>query len=115
MRHKKQAGTLEDFWKRLGREIAERRKACGFTQDEVAGLVNVDAETISRIERGAVSPSVERLFEIAAALGVGIADLLIEASPLAADRAHQVAAAMASLTDRDQKLLVDFVGLLRNR
>ena len=39
--------------KRLGGNLSERRKQLGWTQEMVAERVGVDAETISRIERGA--------------------------------------------------------------
>lgn len=115
MRHKKQATYPDDLGKRLGRAIAKKRKAKALTQDDLAGMVEVDAETISRFERGTVLPSLQRLLVIADALGVGVGELLSEASPLVNDRAHSLAAAMAELSEQDQRLLLDFVRLLRDR
>ncbi|MDB5870660.1 MAG: family transcriptional regulator [Ramlibacter sp.] len=114
MRHKKPADPAE-LRKRLGRAIAERRKAKGLTQDDLAGTVEVDAETVSRIERGSSLPSLQRLLVIAEALDAGVGELLSEASPLANDRAHSLVVAMAALGDSDQRLLLDFSHLLRDR
>ena len=115
MRHKRQAASAEDLGKKLGKAIAERRKAKGLTQDDLAGMVEVDAETISRFERGTSAPSLQRLFEIAAALDAGVGELFSQASSLRNDRAQKLVATMLTLDERDQELLVDFAGLLQKR
>lgn len=115
MRHKKQAISPDELGKRLGRAIAERRKAKNLTQDDLAGLVEVDAETISRFERGTSMPSIQRLMVIAEALGAGIGDILSATSHLASDRAQELAAVLQKLEERDQELLLDFAQLLQGR
>jgi transcriptional regulator with XRE-family HTH domain len=115
MRHKKRATSAQELGKELGRAIATRRKAKNLTQDDLAGMVEVDAETISRFERGTSAPSIERLFELCQALDVGVGDLLSVASHLAGDRVQQLAATMQTLEERDQKLVVDFASLLQRR
>ena len=87
MRQRVRAASQDDMGKRLGRAIAERRKALGFSQDDLAGMIEVDAETISRFERGAVLPSLQRLWRVAEALETGMGDLLSEASDLPSDQA----------------------------
>jgi transcriptional regulator with XRE-family HTH domain len=62
--------------KRLGKRIAERRKGLGWTQDRLAERMGVDAETISRFERGAHLPSLPTLERLATALRVEIGELL---------------------------------------
>lgn len=52
VRHKKTVVDSAELGRRLGRAIADRRKALRLTQDDLAGLVEVDAETVSRFERG---------------------------------------------------------------
>lgn len=54
----------------LGKEIREKRKKLGYTQDELAELSGVSKSTIGRIERGDLSPKVEYVNEIYYALGV---------------------------------------------
>ena len=51
----------KDIAVRLGRNIAEARKASGRTQAEVAEKVGIDTVSLSRIERGTVSPSITTL------------------------------------------------------
>ncbi|MEO7887697.1 helix-turn-helix transcriptional regulator [Polaromonas sp.] len=105
----------EDFRRKLGASIAERRKLGKLTQDELAGLVEVDAETVSRFERGISMPSLERLWVIADALDVGIGDLLAATSALPSDQARKITTIMAGLATADQRLLLDFAELLQKR
>ncbi len=99
----------------LGKAIAVRRKALALTQDDLAGMVDVDVETISRFERGAVLPSLQRLCRVAVALDVGLGELLAQASVLPGDQAQQLCLALRALNTDDQQLLIDFADLLRNR
>lgn len=115
MRHKKRASSPEELGKALGRAMAERRKVKNLTQNDLAGLIEVDAETISRFERGTVAPSIERLFAIAEALDTGVSELLSAASHLPGDRMQQLAMVMETLDEQNQKLLVDFAGFLQKR
>lgn len=46
------------------------------TQAELAAAVEVATETISRLERGSATPSIERLEKIADALDVDLAELV---------------------------------------
>lgn len=47
--------------KKLGQRISERRKSLNWTQDQLAERLGVDAETVSRFERGATVPSLVTL------------------------------------------------------
>ncbi len=105
----------ENLGRRLGSAIAERRKLGKLTQNDLAGLVEVDAETVSRFERGVSLPSLERLSVIADALDVGISDLLAEASTLRGDHARRLCTILESLAVADQRLLMDFAQLLQRR
>ncbi|MCC6809178.1 MAG: helix-turn-helix transcriptional regulator [Deltaproteobacteria bacterium] len=61
--------------KRLGRQVAGYRDAAKLTQEQLAEKVGVTVETISRLERGASTPSVERLEAVAIVLGIELRDL----------------------------------------
>ncbi len=62
--------------KQLGRRVAALRQAAGLTQAKLAERVDVTVETISRLERGAATPSLASLAAIAEALGVELPELL---------------------------------------
>lgn len=114
MRHKKKPFP-DDFRRKLGQAIAERRKAKKLTQDDLAGLIEVDAETVSRFERGVSLPSLERLWVIAETLNAGMGELLADASSLPSDKAQRLVGIMKDLAAPDQQLLMDFALLLQKR
>jgi transcriptional regulator with XRE-family HTH domain len=59
----------------LGARIKELRKYRGFSQEQLADVVDVDPKYVSFIECGRSSPSLETMENIATALGVEIKDL----------------------------------------
>lgn len=105
----------EDFGRKLGASVDVRRKLGKSTQDELAGLVDVDAKTVFRSERGFLMPSLKRLRVIADALDVRICDLLAATSVLPSDQAHKITNIMAGFASADQRLLLDFAGLRQKR
>lgn len=52
------------------------REAAGISQEQLAAASKISRETISRIENGAISPTVDTLTALAAALNVPTAALL---------------------------------------
>ncbi len=56
--------------KNIGRRIAKLRAQKGMSQEDLAGLAEINRGYISRIENGHVSFSVPVLLDIAKALGV---------------------------------------------
>ena len=60
----------------IGRRIANLRAEKGFSQEDLAGLADVNRGYISRIENGHVDFSVSVLLKIARAFGLEAKDLL---------------------------------------
>lgn len=56
----------------LGKQIITLRKTKGFSQVKFAILLGISREHLSKIERGATSPSVKLLFEISKQCGQDI-------------------------------------------
>lgn len=54
----------------VGERIVRARKAKGLSQSQLALLAGVQAQSISKLERGVFSPSAETLLRIADACGV---------------------------------------------
>ena len=98
--------------KRLGQRIAARRKAIAWTQDQLAERLGVDAETISRFERGATVPSLVTLDKLARTLSSSTADLLSEVSAAPSDQALQISQMLASLPSEDSEFVVSQVKAL---
>ncbi len=66
---------LSILQKKLGRRIADLRKARRLTQVELAKVLGYSVEFISLVERGVNAPSVARLEDFARALKVEVVDL----------------------------------------
>lgn len=97
----------ENIATRLGRNIAEARKASGRTQAEVAEKVGIDTVSLSRIERGAVTPSITTLDRIANALGKPLGKLFDGASLNTTTLADNVAVLLEKLSEEDRIFLLE--------
>jgi transcriptional regulator with XRE-family HTH domain len=94
---------------RMGQAIAVRRQQRRFTQAELAEMIEVEQETISRFERGATLPPLGRLADIADALSCPLEDLLRSGSPRLEDKAQGIARTLEGLTDSDRRLVSGIV------
>lgn len=56
----------------VGKAIASRRVQAGLTQEEVAEVLGIGNEAVSRMERGTVMPTVGRLVALAEIFGCGV-------------------------------------------
>ena len=97
----------ERLAKRLGKNIAEQRKQLGWTQEQVAERVGVDAETISRFERGANLPSLLTLEKLSIALRLSVGDLLSKQRPEAASEGAVFDALIANLSPDDRAFVMN--------
>lgn len=73
--------TTVDFNK-IGERIKTRRKALGYTQEELANTLNITSFYLSKIENGKVSTTLETLSVIANALETDLAELITGVSTL---------------------------------
>ena len=94
---------------RLGKNLAVLRKQRAFTQAFVAERVGVDAETISRFERGAVTPSLATLETLCTVLGCSWAELLDGVSTNSETVGAEVVQCLASLREEDRLFLLEQV------
>lgn len=62
--------------KEMGQKIQLARKEAGYTQDELAELLDINPKNLSAVERGALGLSIERLCTISMALHVSVDSLL---------------------------------------
>lgn len=90
-----------------GQAIARHRKRKGLTQDDVAEMLNIGNEAVSRIERGLRKPNIERLMEFATIFECDLTELLTEASPRATDQAGRIQDLLEPLSADDRQLLVE--------
>ncbi|HHW1804897.1 TPA: helix-turn-helix domain-containing protein [Pseudomonas aeruginosa] len=99
----------------VGRAIAKQRMRCGMTQDEVAEILGVGNEAVSRIERGIVMPNIARLFEFATIFNCSAMELLSEASLRPDDQATRISGLLNALEESDRQLVVEMVERLSER
>jgi transcriptional regulator with XRE-family HTH domain len=62
----------------FGAVVRARRKALGLSQEKLAEKAGCDRQSINRVENAAYSPSLDRVFKLCDALGVGLAGLFEE-------------------------------------
>lgn len=60
----------------MGQRITARRKARGFTQEQLADEADIGVATVSRLEGGKIDVSVSLLMQVATALGCRVGDLV---------------------------------------
>jgi len=115
MKQAKKPITADELGPRLGKKIAAYRKKRGMTQAQLAEVVSVDNETISRFERGTALPSLLRLFKITQALDIGVGDLLVEASSRPQDSERLFRGILDDLSVADRRLLEQIAELMGKR
>lgn len=74
---------LDNLKKRVGQRISHYRSRRGLTQEQLAVLVDIEPNSVSRIELGNQWASPEKLEGIAKALGVSVAALFAPSDPVA--------------------------------
>jgi len=68
----------EQLLRDIGRRIAELRRECGWTQEQLAERLGINRRYLARLERGGQNLTVHRLAWLAAHLGCRVADLFVE-------------------------------------
>lgn len=71
------------YRQRMGARLREVREARGVSQEDLANLTDMSRRYVGAIERGEVSPTVDRVVLLAGGLGVEPAELLPPMAPKA--------------------------------
>lgn len=95
--------------KKLGLNISARRKSLGWTQEFLAHQLEVDTETISRMERGVTCPSLQSLAKLANALTITMADLLDEEPIPEPEHVEVIAKLIEPLKENDRSLILQTI------
>lgn len=66
----------EVYLKKLGANIAKLRETAGLSQTELALRCDKDRQSLNRLEKGRINPSVFYLSELATELNIPVKDLL---------------------------------------
>ena len=105
MNNNREALTLE----KIGARIRIKRESLGMTQQELADMVNVTRNTISRYENGETEVGVITLNNIADALSVIVLWLLF-----GFDYENDIYNNLLKLTERDRQIVVDTIMAQKN-
>ncbi len=101
--------TKQRLAQAVGKTISKHRKALGMTQADLAELLNMSNDAISRLERGNIVPSVIRLFELAEIFDCDVEDLLNGGSSRNRDLALRLANLMMDIEEEKRLQIVDLM------
>jgi len=102
----------DEINKKLGRSIARRRKAAGFTQDDVSVHLDIGREAYSRIERGISGASVAKLYALAELFSCEVEMFFTDAHRSQSRQVEAVERLLSNLSSDEQKLVVRIVEAL---
>jgi transcriptional regulator with XRE-family HTH domain len=66
----------KEILKNLGKRIANLRIEKGFTQNELADLIDIERSNLARVEAGNTNPTYLTLLKIAIALSISVSELV---------------------------------------
>lgn len=91
----------------LGNQIKQHRLALKLTQEQLAAKLDIDTNTVSRLECGSHLPSLERLEQLSAVLGVSVGNLLGEISSNSVDQAQKLLGYLEGLSLEERSLILE--------
>lgn len=99
----------------FGTRIKQLREFVGLSQNELARRAGIAQSSLSYLESGSKSPSVETLLRICNALGITLADFFgQESSDIPADL-RQLLREAEDLTPDQRKKLIEFIKSMKGR
>ena len=101
--------THRELFKSIGRVLAQRRESTGLTQEQVAEVLQIGTEAVSRMERGITMPTIQRMAELADIYGCGIEELVIATSTRTSDQAELISQILHTLPEADRAMIVEVV------
>lgn len=96
----------------LGEKIRSRRKQLGLTQEQLAEMLGVGHQALSRIEQGHMAPKMDRLPAIAQALQCTVADLFRSPDDTHASYASRLADLLSGLSNQRQEFVFQHISSL---
>ncbi len=95
------------FIGKVGQALAAERKRLGWSQQTVAEKIGIEPESISRIENGAIAPTLVRLRRFAQIYGCSMESLIGKTSDQSPDIARQLAARLEELSEADRTFVAE--------
>lgn len=91
----------------IGKRIQNRRKQIGYTQEQLADMMNVSVQMISNLERGNKAIRIDNLVNISRILNIST-DYILTGKETVED-ISALAEKMEKLSERDRKLIEKIV------
>lgn len=105
------------FIKSVGKAIGQQRRIAGLTQSEVAARLKVEKETVSRLETGAISPTLSRLYQLSDIFGCSVRRFFWQQDGTEQEQAETITEMLRALpAERREKLvrcIAELVGMLK--
>ncbi|QLB20888.1 XRE family transcriptional regulator [Vespertiliibacter pulmonis] len=95
--------------KRVGKAVAHYRKMAGLSQAEVAEIMGLSNDAISKMERGNITLNVSRLFEFAQIFNCQASDFLIATSNRVEDQHQHLSQLLLKLNSEDRGQLLRII------
>ncbi|WP_301098924.1 helix-turn-helix transcriptional regulator [Otariodibacter sp.] len=90
----------------IGQAIAKYRQAVGLTQAQLAEILGIGNDAVSRMERGTTVLTVLRLFELAEIFKCEVADLITDGSNRSIDQARSLEKMLLQLNECERTELL---------
>lgn len=101
--------------KSVGAAISARRTAAGLSQEDVAEQLDIGQEAVSRMERGVVAPSLQRLIDLATVFGCRLDELVLPTSARPNDQAAWLSKQLSGLAVKDREFVLALIDQLCSR
>jgi len=103
----------------LGANIAAKRSRLGLTQAQLAELLDIGQDALSRMEKGVISPKISRLPILASSLRCSVAELFRMPNESSPERAAAIEEILRILPSEQQEhilqIMSEIVSILVNK
>lgn len=93
----------------VGQSIARERKIKKFSQAQVAEYLKIETETVSRLETGAIAPTLKRLAQLSEMFDCPVSSFFQRANVNLSSQAQAIADMLEPLTKDERQLVFDIV------
>ena len=102
----------DSLTRQLGKNIRRRRKKLGLTQEQLAEMLGVGHQALSRIEQGKMAPKMDRLPALARSLRCSVPDLFRQGTGNISYSASQIEELLIGLPTEKQDFIVSHISSL---
>ena len=106
---------LREFIEKVGLNLLGHRRRLGLSQQEVAELIGIEPESVSRMENGVISPTLARLRQFATVYQCSVESIIGTASDLPGDLNNRLGVELKELPEADRVFVTEqAIGMARH-